>query len=597
MILNLWTFIRTGIKTLSLIAFSSILLFIVQKSNAQTITSNTQGTHDGFFYSFWTEGGGTASMTLGPAGNYSTKWTNIQNFTAGKGWKVGKKDRVICYEGSYDGGSNGFLAVYGWTKDPLIEYYVVESHGQWRPPGNTSDIISKGSFYSDGDTYDIYTSTRTNKPSIIGNATFQQYWSVRRTKRSSGTVTFANHVAKWESLGIKMGTTWDYQIMESEGYGSSGSSNITMRECFSCNATAPTVTASVNYEQGDAATPLTAQGTNLKWYNSASSTTPLNSAPTPTTGTTGTTRYFVSQTPGNCESPRAEIVVRVVNTYKIFKVASPITIDGNIDETWLDANIISMNATKLLSGTVNNAADLSGFAKILWDNNYLYFLATVTDDMKVNDSQTNYDDDGVELYVDINNDKADTYGANDVQYTFKWDGGSTIGTLPDGRSTANITYKYVATATGYIIEARIPWSTLQGNVSAGNLIGLDFMINDDDDNGTRDGKLSWNAAEDQAWQNPALFGTARLVENEIITATDGAIETSFSIYPNPTKGTLFIQGLETSFEYMLIDHTSRVLQQGVSESKIDVSHIENGLYNLVVKQGGLQKTLKVIISN
>lgn len=503
---------KNAIKMLSLTVFSFMLLFTWQQGYAQTITNNTQGTHDGYFYSFWNDGQrGSASMTLGPGGNYSTTWNNINNFTAGKGWKVGKEDRTVCFEGTYNGGSNGFLAVYGWTKDPLIEYYVVESYGQWTPPGNTSDIISKGSFTSDGGTYNIYVSTRVDKPSIIGNATFQQYWSVRTSKRSTGTVTFKNHVDKWRSLGMNMGTTWDYQIMESEGYQSSGNSNITVKECNSCSTPAPTVPAAViTYEQNAIAAQLTASGTNLKWYTVESGGTALSSAPTPNTSTVGTTKYYVGQTQNNCEGPRTSVTVNVVNTYKIFKVSSPITIDGTIDPVWTHASVVSVSATKLLSGTVSNAADLSGTGKVLWDDTYLYFLADVSDEALVNESANIYDDDGVEFYVDINNDKATSYGANDFQYTFAWDNGTTVGVLPSGRSTAGITYSAVARTGGYIVEARIPWSTLQGNPAVGQILGIDFMINDDDNNGTRDGKLSWNSSTDNAYQDPSLFGTAKL---------------------------------------------------------------------------------------
>ncbi|PVH70671.1 glycoside hydrolase family 11 protein, partial [Cadophora sp. DSE1049] len=70
-------------------------------------------------------------------------------------------------------------------------------------------------------------STRTNQPSIIGTATFQQYWSVRRTKRSSGTVTVATHFNAWNALNMKLGA-FDYQIVATEGYFSSGSSTITV---------------------------------------------------------------------------------------------------------------------------------------------------------------------------------------------------------------------------------------------------------------------------------------------------------------------------------------------------------------------------------
>jgi len=212
---------------------SIIILFFllcVRGAHSQIITQNKTGNHNGFYYSFWNDRtSGTASMTLKTNGRYKVKWTNIGNFTAGKGWSTGKKDRVICYSGKFNGGRNGFLAVYGWTKDSLIEYYVVENYGEWTPPGATS----LGTFDSDGGTYNIYKTRRINQPSIIGTATFFQYWSVSTTKRTKGTVTFANHVEAWKNKGMYLGKIWDYQIMESEGYKSSGYSDIKVSECTS----------------------------------------------------------------------------------------------------------------------------------------------------------------------------------------------------------------------------------------------------------------------------------------------------------------------------------------------------------------------------
>lgn len=202
-------------------------LLCIIKTNAQTITKNETGLHDGFYYSFWTDNtNGVASITLESNGRYKTKWTNVGNFTAGKGWAIGKEDRVVCFSGKFEGGNNGYLALYGWTKDALIEYYVVENYGDWTPPGASS----LGSYTSDGGTYNVYKTERVNQPSIIGIATFCQYWSVRTTKRANGNITFANHVAAWRNKGMYLGKTWDYQIMETEGYKSSGYSDITVSE-------------------------------------------------------------------------------------------------------------------------------------------------------------------------------------------------------------------------------------------------------------------------------------------------------------------------------------------------------------------------------
>jgi GH35 family endo-1,4-beta-xylanase len=76
--------------------------------------------------------------------------------------------------------------------------------------------------------------------------------------------------------------------------------------------TAPAVSATpIAYCQGAAATQLTASGTGLNWYATATAGTATTTAPTPSTATTGTTNYYVSQTTNGCESSRAMIAVTV----------------------------------------------------------------------------------------------------------------------------------------------------------------------------------------------------------------------------------------------------------------------------------------------
>ena len=199
----------------------------VEEPKTEEITENAIGSIDGYDYELWKDNG-TTTMTLNGGGTFSCKWSDINNAL----FRIGKKfdctqsweeigNIKIDYKAEYFPVGNSYLCVYGWTREPLVEYYVVQSWGNWRPPG----AESLGTITVGDATYDIYETTRDEQPSIDGTATFQQYWSVRKGKCSEATIDLSEHFKAWEEMGLELGKLYEV-AMTVEGYQSTGVANI-----------------------------------------------------------------------------------------------------------------------------------------------------------------------------------------------------------------------------------------------------------------------------------------------------------------------------------------------------------------------------------
>ena len=192
------------------------------KLNAgDVLKTNTSGAQGDYHVEYWKKNTSqTGSMTLGEGGNFSCEWGYNDNILFRKGRRPGSRDMVVTYEADYQPQGNSYLSVYGWFDDnPLVEYYIIESYGNWNPASDRSRT-AHGSVESDGGTYDIFENPR-NDANIHGSGPFTQYWSIRKTKRTSGTITCANHFAAWEKAGMKVGKFYEVSF-NVEAYQSNG---------------------------------------------------------------------------------------------------------------------------------------------------------------------------------------------------------------------------------------------------------------------------------------------------------------------------------------------------------------------------------------
>ena len=102
-----------------------------------------------------------------------------------------------------------YVALYGWTLEPLMEYYVIEDYGDFVPGPTASDGSPRtnyGTLAVDDGTYDIWALPVTNRPAITGNnMNFTQIFNVRRVRRNCGQISLSEHFAKWDDVGLTLG--------------------------------------------------------------------------------------------------------------------------------------------------------------------------------------------------------------------------------------------------------------------------------------------------------------------------------------------------------------------------------------------------------
>ena len=206
------------------LALGTVALIMPGAAKA-AVCSNQTGNNGGMYYQMWSAGQGSACINLNSSNSYSTTWSGIGDFVAGVGWNPGS-DQSVSFSGSM--GANGGTALaslYGWSTNPLVEYYVIEDD----QGGSPSLGSFMGTTTSDGATYNIYEHQQVNQPCITGNnCTFEQYLAIRQGNTTSGTITFQNFVNAWASHGMNLGSM-NYQILATEAWGGgSGSSNFTV---------------------------------------------------------------------------------------------------------------------------------------------------------------------------------------------------------------------------------------------------------------------------------------------------------------------------------------------------------------------------------
>ncbi|MBR5311592.1 MAG: discoidin domain-containing protein, partial [Clostridia bacterium] len=188
-------------------------------------------------------------------------------------------------------------------------------------------------------------------------------------------------------------------------------------------------------------------------------------------------------------------------------------IDGKIDAIW--------SATAAQESTWPgdlNGEGISGYTKILWDEDNLYFLGVVNDETTLQEANpTNTD--SIDFWV------SETY-SDEIGYPLDGDYLLTLSPYNTvsgkGAEFANETAAVINGDGTYILEFSIPWLTKDIKPAAGTVFGFNASYNNDiDGDGVRDSWTSWvEWANMPYWSDTMWLDQVELVKVDIPVAVE-----------------------------------------------------------------------------
>jgi len=207
---------------------------VVDLGGGNQKTGNISGTD--YHYEIWVNSRpASAKLTIfgagkGGGGAFKAEWNNNDDYLGRVGYSWGNNGAKwntytnLCADFNYTrsgngtGGNYSYIGIYGWTLNPVMEWYIIDDwfgSGQLGPAtvcGN--NCSSLGTVEADGGTYDVFTNTRPAGSGCVGcnGQAFPQIFSIRRNmgsnRRQCGTYSITKHFEAWSkisSLSSKIG--------------------------------------------------------------------------------------------------------------------------------------------------------------------------------------------------------------------------------------------------------------------------------------------------------------------------------------------------------------------------------------------------------
>lgn len=170
--------------------------------------------------------------------------------------------------------------------------------------------------------------------------------------------------------------------------------------------------------------------------------------------------------------------------------------------------------------------DLVAVWQVSWDDDYLFFAFDISDDVHVQNQTGNqiFRGDSIDLQIDTGRagNFSPVISPDDLQITlsagdfavlppsaFRFQG-TADNEMRDAPGGHNILVAARPSASGYVLEAAVPWQDLNMTPYAGLVIGLAVNVSDNDRPGTAVQEIMKSSAPNRRFGDPTTWGTLRL---------------------------------------------------------------------------------------
>jgi endo-1,4-beta-xylanase len=202
-------------------------------TGGQSHSGNGQAGSGNLAWQLWSnQGTGTLTTFSTPA--FSASWNNSGNYLGRLGFEFGNAGKSFDTYGTITAqftetksGNSGnqwsYIGVYGWTTNPCIEWYIIDDSYSKMPinPGNCTNMPNSPLSIDDGKyTMCVRTTSGTGGDRCGGLSSWTQYYSIRQSNRTCGTISVSEHFKAWTANSSnKMGNLLEVKVLLEVGGG------------------------------------------------------------------------------------------------------------------------------------------------------------------------------------------------------------------------------------------------------------------------------------------------------------------------------------------------------------------------------------------